>query len=73
MGSGKREMGPDPTGADTSEPDLIMDQPDFDLSIFIPNPIRFFCPERKKVEKFGIFWRNFPDLEVANPTRATKK
>jgi len=31
--------------------------------------IRFFLIQRKEIENFGIFGRNFPEPEVADPTR----
>jgi len=56
---------------------LIRGQPTFDPGTFWPNLKRFFWPELEKIEKYGIFWGNFPNpnqrwLTQPDPTQATK-
>jgi len=42
--------------------------PFFDPGTFWPQTMRFFLTRREQTEKFEIFWGNFPDPEVADPT-----
>jgi len=40
--------------------------------VFLTQSYEIFFTRREKIEKFGIFGENFPDLEVADPSSKKK-
>jgi len=51
---------------------IILNTWNYDRTI-TPRTKNFFWPIGKNIEKFAIFMGNFPNLKVADPTRATKR
>jgi len=67
-------MAPDPNQPEhTFDPQYIRGWPVLDPDIFWPSSMRFFWPGKKKIKNFSILRGNFPNPEVADPTRPGSK